>query len=660
MAKDPSDATLAEFTRWTATTTRKLTGDPDTDAVEVKLLLDLMRDHLGLDDPAALGAGDIEELLLHVYPRKVTVLDRADIQDTVPALRNLLAFLTDTRRLPARAARLLERELDIVAPRFTDAVMDPSRWGMGRSFAQAMAADGVDFDNQAAMQRWIAHYNADIAGSRTLPGDGDWEIDEEEYADLKEEYADLKEAFGLPDRLPAMRLPTVDELASVARRTPLLATAYRLAEWAGAGRVVNRNAELTAADTAAAARELGIEIGDRQDDETLPGMPAVPDVTGMRDVPELVHLWNLALGAGFLEPNDDDTQLVCAAALHSWREGTDAEALEIWSDALTFMVTDSLTIDADLDSRRGEKLDFYGAGTGLLMLLFLARSEGLSVADANDMIRDAATGELSPVQAAKAWKSWTRAHGEPADVLLGRLAQLGAVAVTPDDEADGPVARLMPLGSWAVREQFTEAGVEVPLLPPPAQMTAADLVMAAEGAAEDEIAAEADAWLSERAPDVAARELLEFAAQASPVQRLVATAALQRLGGAAEAGWRAALDVREVRPYAKIALTEIAADSPEVAVLPGLEPEPDDVAWLVTDLLAAVAEALEPEELAIKLGEAVPKETEELMFGVMSRLPHPDASRVLTLIGKHHPDKKVAKQARRFAYKANSRLKSVR
>jgi hypothetical protein len=652
MAKDPSDATLAEFTRWTATTTRKLTSDPDTDAAEVKLLLDLMRDHLGLDDPAALVAGDIEELLLRVYPRKVTVLDRADIQDTVPALRDLLAFLTDTRRLPARAARLLERELDTVAARFTDAVMDPSRWGMARSFTQAMAADGIDFDDQAAVQRWIAHYNADMTGSRALPDGGDWELDEEE------EYANLKEAFGLPDRLPAMRLPTVDELAAVARRTPLLATAYRLAEWAGAGRAVNRNAELTAVDTAAATREIGIEIGDRQDDETLPGMPAVPDVTGMRDVPELVHLWNLALGAGFLEPNDDDTQLVCAAAVRSWREGTDAEALEIWSDALTFTVTDSLSIDADLDPRRGGKLDFYGSGTGLLMLLFLARSEGLSVADANDIIRDAATGELSPVQAAKAWKSWTAAHGDPADVLLDRLAQLGAV--TLGDEADGPVARLTLLGSWAVREQFTEAGVEVPLLPPPAQMTAADLVMAAEGAAEDEIAAEADAWLSERAPDVAARELLEFAAQASPVERLVATAALQRLGGAAEPGWRAALDVREVRPYAKIALTEIAAGSPEAAVLPGLEAEPDDVAWLVTDLLAAAAEALEPEELAIRLGEAVPKETEELMFGVISRLPHPDASRVLTLIGKHHPDKKAAKQARRFAYKANTRLKSVR
>ena len=41
-------------------------------------------------------------------------------------------------------------------------------------------------------------------------------------------------------------------------------------------------------------------------------------------------------------------------------------------------------------------------------------------------------------------------------------------------------------------------------------------------------------------------------------------------------------------------------------------------------------------------------------------LPHPDAADVLTLIGKHHPDKKVAKAARRFAYKASSRLKSAR
>jgi len=440
-----------------------------------------------------------------------------------------------------------------------------------------------------------------------------------------------------------MRLPATHEIAAMARGPLLLATACRLAEWAGPGRAVDAEGELSAADTVAAAAEIGL--------------PARLAVASMPDVPELIHLWNLALATGFLEADDDETRFGCGAAVRQWRAGTDAEVLEIWSDALMFMVTDSLDLDADLDQRRGRKLDFYGTGMGLIALLFLARREGLRVTEVNNMIREAATSELSSVQAGKTWTSWTRAHGEAGDVLLQRLAQLGAV--TLDDEDEGEVARLTPLGSWTVRQQLADAGVEIPLLPPPAEMTVADLVAAAEGADEDEIAAEADAWLAQRAPDAAARELLDFAAKGDPVERMVAISAAQRIGAAAVPRWRDALEVRAVRPYAKIALTEIAAGAPGVATLPVLEPEVDDVAWLVTDLLAAAAEALEPADLAVQLGEAVPKGTEEMMFAVMSRLPHPDAAHVLTLIGKHHPDKKVAKAARRSAHQASSRLNSV-
>ena len=78
MAKDPVDATLARFSRWAGKTTRELSGDPGVNVGELRLLLDLMRNHLGIDDPADLGRGDIEELLLSVYPRKVTVMDRED------------------------------------------------------------------------------------------------------------------------------------------------------------------------------------------------------------------------------------------------------------------------------------------------------------------------------------------------------------------------------------------------------------------------------------------------------------------------------------------------------------------------------------------------------------------------------------------------------
>ena len=626
MAKDPMDKISAEFSRWAAAPDRKLSGEPAADAAEVDLLLGLLRDHLGLGDPARLKPGDLEELLLDVYPRKVTVFDAADIQDTIPAARDLLAFLADTGRLADQAARKLGRELDEVAPRFAGAVMDPSRWGMARSLTQAMVTEGVDITDSAAVQEWIAAYNADTLGTSE-----DWDFDEDEDENLKE-------AFGLPDRLPAMRLPALDELAALARKSPLLATAVRLAEWAGPRRAVEPEGELTAADTVAAAAELGIETG---------GASAV---TAMYDVPELVHLWDLALNTGFLEEegDDDDPVVTAGEAARLWHGGTDLEVLAIWSEALTFLMTESLEIDADLDEELGADLDFYGAGVGLVTALFLARGEGVLVTLADEVIREGATGELPADEAAETWTSWTQAHGGPAGVLLRRLSELGAVRL--DNEDEGPVTRLTPLGAWAVREQLIASGVDLPLLPPPAEMTAADLAGAAEGASEEEFAAEADAWLALRETDAAARELLGFGAVASPVERMTAVTVVRRLGGAAEPAWRAALDVPALCPYAKMALAETASGSQ-----PGLEPQASDTAWLVTDMLAAMSAGLEPEEVAAGLAEALPEGAEEAMFDAISRLPHPDAAGVLTLIGAQHPDKKIAKAARRYAYKASSR-----
>ena len=624
MAKDLTDAISAEFSRWAAAPGRELSGEPDGDAAEVELLLGLLRDNLGLDDPARLQPGDLEELLLDVYPRKVTVFDAADVQDTVPAVRDLLAFLAGTGRLTAAAARKLGRELDRVAPRFTDAVMDPSRWGMARSLTQAMVTEGVDITDSAAVQEWIAAYNADAPDAQA-----DWDLDEDE---------NLKEAFGLPDRLPAMRLPALDELAALARKSPLLARAVRLAEWAGPHRAVEQQGELTAADTIAAAAELGIEIGD----------PAA--VTTMFDVPELAHLWDLTLDAGFLgDEGDDDNPLVTAGeATHLWHGGTDLETLAIWSEALTFLMTESLAIDAELDDDLGGDLDFYGAGVGLVTALFLARGEGVLVTLADEVIREGATDELSAAEAAQTWAAWTRAHGEPAGVLLRRLGELGAVRL--DDEDEGQVARLTPLGSWAVREELIASEVDVPLLPPPAEMTAAELAGAAEGASEEEFAAEAAAWLALRDPGMAVGELLDVARDGGSRERMAAVAAVRGLGAAAEPGWQAALDVPALRPYAKMALTEIAGGP-----RPELEQDPGDMAWLLVDLLAATGEAAEPGELAVELAGWMPPGTEEALFDAMSRLRHPDAAAVLTLIGEQHPDKKVAKAARRYAYKASSR-----
>jgi hypothetical protein len=616
VASDQVEPTLQGFTRWAREAPQKLSGDPDADAEELRLLLGLLRDHVGVDDPADLGPGDLSELLL-IYPRKGTALDAGETAGTVPALRDLLAFLADTGALAPAAVKRLGRELDEVAPRFADAVVNPEDW---------------DDDNLE-----------------------DFDPDDDDFS--------LKEAFGLPDRLPPVRLPPEAELAAMSRAAPLLGRARGLADWLAPGRDITEDLELTLQDTIAAAHELGIPVPVKADTgpEPLPGMPEPAAVTSMREVPELAKLWDVALDAGFLDLDLAGDRAEPGPDMALWPGGTDEEVLEVWSTTLPSVVN-RVEDDAEFDDRGGGLLDFTGVGWALMVMLYLARGDGLPVREASEMIREAATDELEPGQAEEEWQAWTHVYGDPAEYLLGMLRELSAISL-PDqardeDVEDEPIARLTPLGGWAMRELLLEDDVEIPLLPSPDQMTAQDLLAATEGLDEEEFKAEMAAWLELRSPDVAADELLTAAAVGGPAERLLAVAATQTLGAAAEPAWRDGLARPELRPYAKFALTEIAGGEPGITVLPGLEPEPADIAWMLIDTLAVMSGDLD--ELPQRIRDAIPAGQEQQAFDAISLSPHPDAAAVLTLIGKHHPDKEIAKAARRSAYRASSRPKRLR
>ena len=92
-------------------------------------------------------------------------------------------------------------------------------------------------------------------------------------------------------------------------------------------------------------------------------------------------------------------------------------------------------------------------------------------------------------------------------------------------------------------------------------------------------------------------------------------------------------------------------------MLPGLEPEAADLAWMLTDTLAATSG--DPDELQQQMRDAIPAGQEQQAFDLISVSSHPDAAAVLTLIGKHHPGKQIAKAARRSAYRVSSRPKRL-
>jgi hypothetical protein len=460
-----------------------------------------------------------------------------------------------------------------------------------------------------------------------------------EYEDI-----DIKDALGLPDALPPIRLLPLPELAAQARTAPVARQLAALAEWVGKdGREVDEAGDLTPEGQAAATAALGV------------------------DEDELAFLWECALGVEWLAfDGDDEDRIGPGETADDWASGADEQVFAAWSLTLSAVLGETLELyGPDLDEEDEEdepEFDFAGQGMAMAILLFLARREGLTVEEFAEVLWENAAGghdeddEEAHEEIAEARAEWEEAYGDAARLLLDKLKD--TLAVTEDDD----LVRLTPLALAALHEQLVEAGVEIPLLPQTAaELSGTELLAMAGGVTDAEFEAEVDGWTASRGASAAARELLELAAVAEPGERMLAVAAVTRIGVPAEAAWRQSLAVPAVRPYAKVALAQLSGVDPEDTGPAGLPEElemtPEDLAWVATDLLtlAIDEEFPDPEYLAISFREAVPAGREQMLFEGMASGGHPDTVEVLNHLGEHHPDPQVAKAARTAAHKAASR-----
>jgi hypothetical protein len=606
MADNAFDETLTGFRGWAETTERELAGDPADDIAELITVFGLMPDYLGIAAPAELTAGNLNDLLLSVYPRKITVLDRADTAFTIPAMRDLTAYLADAGTITPGAAQALARELDKVEPDFADAVMNPDNWGLATAMMHAMHGDGVDISDSAAVDQWIARQNAGVFHGEGFAG--------HEADPLTWDGVNLKESFGIPNVLAPIRLPDEAALTALAAAAPLLADLRGLAQ-----RV--RGTTVRAAEADPPVLMLATETGlVKQDGDTLvPGDDAesLDDLTG--------H----------------------------------ATVLEKWARIFACVLDTTLAAADRTKPHVGGDLDLTGHGIAMVADLFLSGRAGVPVTQLSASLRSAAVAEVPPDAAGPQWEEWTGAHGDPARLLLGQLARLSAVTIADE------VAHLEPLALFAVAAKLRACGASVPELPPPGEMTADDVVLVSMFGTEDDLEAEFASWVAERTPQDAARELLAFAAGGSAGVRTAAVQLVSRLGDPAEPAWREVLDRPELRCYAKPALLTLLADrDPESPVPPELKLAAEDLAWFVADSFAPLTHidlgnSTFPFDMA-ELTDGGWTVSHETLFEAMARLGHPDALAVLTMLGKHSDDKKTAKAARRAAFKAASRLGSRR
>jgi hypothetical protein len=440
----------------------------------------------------------------------------------------------------------------------------------------------------------------------------------------------LKRVFKLPSRLPGVRLPPTSELAAMARSASTMAELEAFARWLGReGRLVTDTDNLTGLDAAEASRLLGVGL------------------------PSLSFLWEYALTSGWFELADSmdrrRTWVAIGQTAWRWADGDDHGALYAWAVVFAAVATRALDVMAGASPALARKLNFQGQGTALAVMLFMARRSGMTSREAEDLVREGAIGNRPSSRLKRAWDAWVRQHGDPAHHLLSELAALSAVTMPPT--ADGTI-ELTPLALWALREQFALDKISVPVLPPPSpRMSAADLVALSDAVSDMEFDAIFASWMRGRDPDQAVRELLIYAGSSGPHGRVTAVDIARRAGAPAYRAWRDAMRRPELRGYARTTLSMMAGDLPESTLSLVLDPDPDDMTWLATDLLAMACGTNEPDpdEIAAQFAEAVPAGEEAWIFGLMAQSSHPDVARVLDVLGTYHPDRRVARDARKAA-----------
>ncbi|MFD3541225.1 hypothetical protein ACFWUQ_17245 [Streptomyces sp. NPDC058662] len=500
--------------------------------------------------------------------------------------------------------------------------------------------------------------------------------------------------------LPPVRLHSDAELAREALSAPLFARAVRLARWAGPGTRVDVGGELVAAQLPEAARALG--LGAEDPDAPMHASQAwrVAVDTGLVDVtePEEDRSPDAADDADFgTAAPGEDLALVTG--------GAPGDVLDLWLTALDTVIADAAVpdlgdlvealdeggeIDFDrLDWNPHQEADFLD---GVLANLYLLTATGGGAADGPIPLPVLAASMVVP-----------DGMGEPTDAVLEQVSDammrlddqfrqlepIGLVEFRPVDEelmaetgdphtpeplagepaTEGPPAggpagadlddedvsrygmvRLTPLGLYGIRARMLEAGVEAPAVGDLADKGADALLDGVARYPEAAAQAEIGQWLAGRPPSDAVPELLAAARgddEGAPLRRLRCQQALAPAGPEAEPAVRAVLDDPQLGGLARVWLAERGA---------GGVPAPDAamVYWLTVDTIAAqLASGGETDELPLLMESLTALHAE--FFDRVWRVEHPATAYVLEAMGRLHPDRKSAKEARKAAFKARSR-----
>jgi hypothetical protein len=465
--------------------------------------------------------------------------------------------------------------------------------------------------------------------------------------------------------LPPVRLASDAELARDALSAPLLSRAARLARWAGPGTRVDAGGQLAEEQLPTAAEALGL--------------------TGEDAAARAGEAWRVAVDTGLVEIVDEEEGTVAAGAgLALLTGGSPQDVLGVWQGTLETVLADASVpgLDDLVDALdEGGRIDFSALDwdpeseaeflDGVLANLYLLTVSEDGPGDGPVPLPALAASVIVPDDMAEPTNDVLQQVSDAMmrlDDQFRMLEPVGLVEYRPVDEAlmtdadeepGAPVddtdvtryglVRLTSLGRYGLRARLLEAGFDAPAVGELADKGADALLDGTSGFGPRAAQAETEQWLARREPLAAARELLAAARGAdagAPLRRLRCQQALSLVGAEAEPALRDVLDDAELGGLARVWLSERgAADVPP--------PSEAMVFWLTIDTVAAqlAAEGNSAELRALVEGLA---EQHGGFFSAVWRVDHPATADVLEAMGRIHPDKKIAKEARKAAFKARS------
>jgi phosphoglycolate phosphatase-like HAD superfamily hydrolase len=448
--------------------------------------------------------------------------------------------------------------------------------------------------------------------------------------------------FADPPELPPVRLPGAADLIAGAEASVLAAQLRTFVRWLGTGRALTGTGRLTLADARELAGLLDVDA------------PYLATVRSSAELPAVSLVLHWALAARLVRTVKGRLLPVKRAAPLLDRP------VELWQRA--FAALDELgghLGGAELPYP-GPSLLRWALGDMLAALwlgLYTAGGTPIPVELVHDLVQTTISEEYGFAGASLTEEVERQLWRRDVDTMLDALTTLGAVhcavSTDPDDRAkimelsgradpDTTLVELTPIGLWAVNQQLREQGLSAPAVGELAGASIDAVCGRLRDAAPDVLEAELDAWVRARDADSAAAELDRFLTAATePWQRLFGLLALTRAGASGVAvGHR----IRSGGGLLAAAVTPWLVDCGELD--PAAVPEAELVLGLAEHLAALHGLGYLIAELT---GRPVAEQVE--LVRQLGTADHPHRLALLDEIAAEHPDRAVARTARKLRLK---------